>query len=301
MLLVSRDFLAFKCVCVSGRPRRANDTAGLNQLRRVTMKDTRIFLCHSSQRRPTRTRTGMSVRKCVGLMRLPCLLVLVGAAVAWASEMGARDESRRRVIAPTASPWAEESVRDHALVSKSDGISERRTGEGGMSARQRLKDVGTSRQVPGSNVAGAAITVDVHASSAPNAFGSPSWAGYVVNALQALENNLSTNGNRATDPTGYERAPSQIPPGEIAVSSFNSWRGVVSPALNAPYSGVPANDGNAWYNALSRFPPNPTAMAMPGGLLVTTFRFRVLSTDPTQVYIARSCCNRLSPCMSPVL
>ncbi len=57
--------------------------------------------------------------------------------------------------------------------------------------------------------------------------------------------------------------------------------------LNAPYSGVPANDGNAWYNSLSRFPPNPTAMATPGGLLVTTFRFRVLSTDPTQVTMAQ--------------
>lgn len=176
----------------------------------------------------------MSVRKCVGLTRLFCLLLLVGGAVAWASEIGVQDESRRRVIAPTASPWAEESDRDHALVRKSDGIFERHTGEGGMSARQRLKAVGTSRRVPGSNVAGATINVDVHASSAPNAFGSPSWAGYVVNALQALENNLSTNGNRATDPTGYEHAPSQIPPGEIAVSSFNSWRGVVSPA--APFN-----------------------------------------------------------------
>lgn len=83
------------------------------------------------------------------------------------------------------------------------------------------------------------ITLDVHAASAPNAFGSPSWAGYLVNALAALQNDLATNGNHATDPTGYERAPAVIPPGEIAVTSFNSWRGIVTPP--APFAGEYGN------------------------------------------------------------
>jgi len=77
------------------------------------------------------------------------------------------------------------------------------------------------------------ITVDVHASSAPNAFGSPSWSGYSANALYALENDLAMNVDRSVDPTGYERAPAQIPAGDIAVTSFKSWRGVLSPA--APF------------------------------------------------------------------
>lgn len=53
--------------------------------------------------------------------------------------------------------------------------------------------------------------------------------------------------------------------------------------LNAPFTGLPANDGSAWYNALSRFPPNPTAVATPQGLLVTTFRFRYLNAGASEV------------------
>ena len=73
------------------------------------------------------------------------------------------------------------------------------------------------------------IMIDVHASSAPNAYGSPSWSGYMSNALYALENGLSVYGDRLTDPTAYERAPGTVGPGEIAVTSFNSWRGKVNP------------------------------------------------------------------------
>jgi hypothetical protein len=57
----------------------------------------------------------------------------------------------------------------------------------------------------------------------------------VANALYALENNLAQYGPaRTTDPTGYERAAAQVYGGEIAVTSFNSWRGVVSPP--APFA-----------------------------------------------------------------
>jgi len=83
------------------------------------------------------------------------------------------------------------------------------------------------------------IMLDVHASSAPNVYGSPSWNGYLSNALYALENGLSVNGDRSTDPTGYEVAPDIIGPGEIAVTTFNSWRGDINPL--APFNNEHGN------------------------------------------------------------
>jgi len=100
----------------------------------------------------------------------------------------------------------------------------------------------SARAVPAETQTGGsrgAITIDVYASSAPNASGSPSWAGYVVKALYALENGLATNGDRLTDPTGYERAPAVVPPGDIAVTSFYSWRGMLNPA--APFASEHGN------------------------------------------------------------
>ena len=82
--------------------------------------------------------------------------------------------------------------------------------------------------------ASATITLDVVASSAPNAYGSPSWAGYAANALNSLQNNLGNIGSRATDPTAYEIAGPIIQPGDVMVTGFNSWRGVASPS--APFN-----------------------------------------------------------------
>ena len=39
--------------------------------------------------------------------------------------------------------------------------------------------------------------------SAPNGYGGAAWNGYASNALYALENGLSTYGDRSTDPAGY--------------------------------------------------------------------------------------------------
>ena len=84
------------------------------------------------------------------------------------------------------------------------------------------------------------IIIDVQASSAPNAYGSPSWNTYLSNSLYALENGLSSyGGSRDTDPTAYEAAPDVIGPGEIAVTSFNSWRGIVDPP--APFDNEHGN------------------------------------------------------------
>ncbi len=77
--------------------------------------------------------------------------------------------------------------------------------------------------------ASAGVTIDVVASSAPNVFGSPSWGGYLANALNSLENGLGNIGDRNTDPTAYEIAGATVAPGDFMVSSFNSWRGDVNP------------------------------------------------------------------------
>lgn len=44
-----------------------------------------------------------------------------------------------------------------------------------------------------------------------------------------------------------------------------------------PYTGLPFNDGDALYQALRQFPPNPPPYATPEGLLVTTIRFTALA------------------------
>ena len=52
-----------------------------------------------------------------------------------------------------------------------------------------------------------AVVMNVFVSPAPNVFGSPSWDGYVANALNSLENNLGNVGDRGLDPTAYEIIP----------------------------------------------------------------------------------------------
>lgn len=76
----------------------------------------------------------------------------------------------------------------------------------------------------------AGLIMTVELSSAPNAFGSPSWNSYVNNALFALENGLTTQGgSRATTPTAYEQLGSTFVAGDVMVTSYNSWRGDASP------------------------------------------------------------------------
>ncbi len=79
-------------------------------------------------------------------------------------------------------------------------------------------------------VAMADLTLLVVPSSAPNASsGSPSWSGYVANALNSLGNGLGNIGDRSVNPTAYEVAGTTIRPGDITVSSFKSWRGQADP------------------------------------------------------------------------
>lgn len=90
-------------------------------------------------------------------------------------------------------------------------------------------------QLPFAGLAAAAgVTISVYPSSAPNAGGSANWGGYVVNALNSLENGLGSTGDWTVSPTAYEVAGSVIAPGDIAVTSFNSWHGQVNPP--APFA-----------------------------------------------------------------
>ncbi len=57
-------------------------------------------------------------------------------------------------------------------------------------------------------VAATAVAVGM-AFAASNVFGSPSWPGYLANALNSLENDLG-NGDRSTDPTAF--APDGVTP-----------------------------------------------------------------------------------------
>ncbi|MCR4274460.1 MAG: hypothetical protein NUW02_00190 [Candidatus Campbellbacteria bacterium] len=98
------------------------------------------------------------------------------------------------------------------------------------------------------------ILVNVYASPAPNGFGSPSWSGYLANAMNALQNGLSVVGDRETDPTAYSALVRYFP-GDVMVTSFSSWRGISEPP--APFNGeygnrmhfglVALGDGLEWF------------------------------------------------------
>lgn len=97
--------------------------------------------------------------------------------------------------------------------------------------------------VHGANVATSidgAIRIGVFASSAPNAFGSPSWTSYGSSAVNWLQSDgLGSFGDPSTSPTGYAHAAPIIEAGDITVSSFSSWRGVANPS--APFNGELGN------------------------------------------------------------
>jgi len=74
-----------------------------------------------------------------------------------------------------------------------------------------------------------AITMEQFPTSAPNSLGSPSFAGWTTNAINGLENNISTVGNPQTDPTAYYRVSNLGDRGNIVSGGFTSWHGVADP------------------------------------------------------------------------
>ena len=109
-------------------------------------------------------------------------------------------------------------------------------------------------------VACAIPTIMVFPSVAPNAYGSPSYPGYVSNAIFALENNLSTNGTPGT-PEYYEQV-SSIAPSQVVATGFPSWLGQADPGtvFGAPFAGELGNrplfgvviDGNGTQFSISQ-------------------------------------------------
>jgi hypothetical protein len=74
----------------------------------------------------------------------------------------------------------------------------------------------------------AAVLMEEFASPAPNAFGSPSFAGWRDNALNALENGLLTVGDPNATPAAYYRVTQEGDRDNI-VTGFPSWRGFANP------------------------------------------------------------------------
>jgi hypothetical protein len=84
--------------------------------------------------------------------------------------------------------------------------------------------------------ANAIPTIMVIPSVAPNAFGSPSYPGYVSNAIFALENGLSSYGMPGTPQ--YYQQESTIAPNQMVVTGFPSWLGQADPGtvFGAPFA-----------------------------------------------------------------
>ena len=82
------------------------------------------------------------------------------------------------------------------------------------------------------SAARADITMTQCFSSAPNVFGSPSWAGYLSNALTGIQNGCAATGD-STQPTYYQSGTT-FSPGDLIVTDYNSWKGQVNPP--APFN-----------------------------------------------------------------
>jgi len=58
--------------------------------------------------------------------------------------------------------------------------------------------------------------------------------------------------------------------------------------INAPCTGLPDNDGDAYFHAIGQFTPMPAAEATPAGLHITTLQFEALAAGVVEVEFAAS-------------
>jgi hypothetical protein len=72
-----------------------------------------------------------------------------------------------------------------------------------------------------------ALEIDVYPWLAPNAYGSPSFAGAAANAVTAMENNLTSYGTPGT-PTYFQVQPN-VTSAQAIVTGFPSWLGQSTP------------------------------------------------------------------------
>lgn len=70
--------------------------------------------------------------------------------------------------------------------------------------------------------------IHVYTALAPNAYGSPSYAQWVDNAIYALQNDLSAYGTPGA-PTYFEETSGPTPYLDASVTSFPSWLGSINP------------------------------------------------------------------------
>jgi hypothetical protein len=72
------------------------------------------------------------------------------------------------------------------------------------------------------------VTMNIYASPAPNAYGSPSFAGWETNVINALLNGQTSAGNPAADPTAFYTLTNGDSFSNI-VTGFPSWDGQANP------------------------------------------------------------------------
>lgn len=121
----------------------------------------------------------------------------------------------------------------------------------------------------------AGVIIMVFPSPAPNVFGSPSWPGYVTNAINALQNGLSSVGDPATDPTAYYRVTQETDRDNI-VTGFPSWKGFANPGtVFGP--AFAAELGNRLHFGLVIIGTNGTLFSLSG------LSFAMESTDPGDI------------------
>ncbi len=85
------------------------------------------------------------------------------------------------------------------------------------------------------------IKFDVIPAFAPQGPQSPSWNGYVLNAIGGIQSEVNV-GDRNVNPKAYERVMGPIPPEELMYTDFNSWRGDAAPTpLPAGFGGESGN------------------------------------------------------------
>lgn len=94
-----------------------------------------------------------------------------------------------------------------------------------------MKIVLTAIAVAFSVVAAQAVTITVHATAAPNIYGSPSWNDYNSNAIYALENGLNNYGTGAATYNNENGTTHSVQ--ENFVTNFKSWKGQANAA--SPY------------------------------------------------------------------
>ncbi len=95
----------------------------------------------------------------------------------------------------------------------------------------QMKIVLTAIAVAFSVVAAHAVNITVHASAAPNFYGSSNWDQYNTNALYALENGLNSYGTGVAAYINSDGATHSVR--ENLATNFNSWKGVANPG--APF------------------------------------------------------------------